>query len=197
MQHVKTINLMEALKNLYKDDASGLAKFMKENGWFMNDNFKYLQKHMKFDILVNNMMDIMVRITYMEDPNSIVPTDLKPPLVDQQIYYYESIEKTEVDPAQQNRGFFGSSDETQLATCMLRPKDFEEKFIFNKKYLFVWNQREIEYFKLGEKFNDETKKKLSFRISEKAIGTKIVDIRCGSNPVNIVIIVEYNPGGEG
>ena len=90
MQHVKTINLMEALKDLYKDDASGYSNFMKENGWFMNDNFKYLQKHMRFDIQVNNMMDIMVRITYMEDPNSIVPTDLKPPLVDQQIYYYES-----------------------------------------------------------------------------------------------------------
>ena len=80
---------------------------------------------------------------------------------------------------------------------MLRPKDFEEKFIFNKKYLFVWNHREIEYYKLGEKFNEKTMKKLTFKISEKAIGTKIVDIRCGSNPVNIVIIVEYNPGGEG
>ena len=80
---------------------------------------------------------------------------------------------------------------------MIRPKNSHEKFILNRKYLFVWNNREIEYFVLGEPFNEHTKKQLSFSISPDAVGTKIVDIRCGSNPVNIVIIVEYNPGGYG
>lgn len=56
---------------------------------------------------------------------------------------------------------------------MLRPKNTHEKFIFNKKYLFIWNEREIEYFELGGKFNRHTKKRLSFEISPNAIGTSI------------------------
>lgn len=76
---------------------------------------------------------------------------------------------------------------------MLRKKNPEEKFIFNRKYFFIWNNSEIEYYKLGDMFIEENKKKLSFSISEEAVGTKIIDIRCGSNPTNIVIIVQYNP----
>ena len=81
----------------------------------------------------------------------------------------------------------------QKATCMLRKKNLDEKFIFNRKYFFIWNNSEIEYYKLGDMFIEENKKKLSFSISEEAVGTKIIDIRCGSNPTNIVIIVQYNP----
>ena len=80
---------------------------------------------------------------------------------------------------------------------MTRPKNLEENFIFNRRFLFIWDKREVMYYELGKAFNDSTMKKLSFSISEDSIGTKIDDIRCGSNPINIVIIVQYNPGGEG
>ena len=59
----------------------------------MNDSFEFLHKHIKYDILVNNMMDILVRITYVVDPENPIETKLQKPEVDNQIYYYESIKK--------------------------------------------------------------------------------------------------------
>ena len=38
---------------------------------------------------------------------------------------------------------------------------------------------------------------LNFEIEEESIGSSIKDIRCGSNPANIVIIVQLNPKGIG
>ena len=52
---------------------------MQENQWFMNDNYTFLQKHIQFDILVNNLMDIVVRISYKVDPDDPIESRLKPP----------------------------------------------------------------------------------------------------------------------
>ena len=42
----------------------------------MNDSFELLHKHIKYDILVNNVMDILVRITYVVDPENPIETKL-------------------------------------------------------------------------------------------------------------------------
>ena len=76
MQHVKSINLQEALKDVLKNETTRQAAFMQENKWFMNSDYKLLQKHIKFNILVNDNMDVCVRISYNIDPEKPIESKL-------------------------------------------------------------------------------------------------------------------------
>jgi len=48
----------------------------------MNSDYKLLQKHIKFNILVNDNMDVCVRISYNIDPEKPIESKLVLPQVD-------------------------------------------------------------------------------------------------------------------
>lgn len=156
--------------------------------------------------MVNDNMDICVRMRFRqakEEAKDGMPyaslqsyhqQTSQQPSASNSIYYYESIDKDAGSQGNLSKGLFGSQDR-KLDGFISRPEGGETKFLLNEKYLFTWDQREIRYYELGEKFSGKPGKLLSFSIPAGLKNprlkpeARIQEIRCGSAPEHIVIIV--------
>lgn len=66
MQFVKSINLRQSIMDYLQGTGatSGLAKFSDENQWLLAKKFDDLCNQVKFDLMVNDNMDVCVRMRY-------------------------------------------------------------------------------------------------------------------------------------
>ena len=63
------------------------------------------------------------------------------------------------------------------------------KFIFTRKYLFFWDAKNIHFFYLDQEFFDINLVRVNFKIDPNDHKSTIDDIRTGSVPTFICIIV--------
>ena len=60
----------------------------------------------------------------------------------------------------------------------------------NRKYLFLYNDFEIDFFHLDQPFTEENKQRINIR-TQKTDNIRIKDLRIGADPEIIVIILEH------
>ena len=68
-------------------------------------------------------------------------------------------------------------------------KHRETEFTMNSQFFFTWDRKNVYYFNLNQKFCDEKQKRITLDIEYDDTDSVIKDIRCGSEPSTIVIIV--------
>lgn len=91
MQHIKDIDIMENIY-LYLEKTGGaqaVTEFKRANTFLTDSSFLELNQTLDFEILVNDRMDMLVRIK--NQPNLDFKTDEEEQTsFDNTIYYYES-----------------------------------------------------------------------------------------------------------
>lgn len=62
--------------------------------------------------------------------------------------------------------------------------------MMNMNYLFIWNKHKIKYYDLDKDFTDKNKYMIDFEIKKENETSWIKEVRTGSNPNLIIIIVK-------
>ena len=62
-------------------------------------------------------------------------------------------------------------------------------FTLNDQYIFIWNSKQIHYFKFDDEFTLETNKTIDLVIQKEDKHISIESLKCGSNSNTLMILI--------
>ena len=192
MKHIKSINLLDSINSFldFYHPTNGVNEykgFAERNKWFMDSDYRTMLDTIRFQSIINDNQDTCFRINHSNDVAEgivlerqiIIPNKTKMDT----IYYFEA---KEVEHSRD----FGVNLSTQ--DLYVAPDHKFTSFIMNKQYILIWDTKVIRALDLKKKFCHKNLVLLDFQIDKDDPESFIKEVRTGSNPEIVVLIVQQS-----